>query len=67
MVLVSIVLLLSQLILYHKVKFAKFLVLELLYFRHESAIKEKTRKSSHCELHKHEALTQHSWGSGGRC
>ena len=33
--------------------------------RHESAIKEKTRKSSHSKLHKREALTQHSWGSGG--
>ena len=35
--------------------------------RHESAIKEKTRKSSHSELHKREALTQRSWGSGGLC
>ena len=33
--------------------------------RDESAIKEKTRKSSHSELHKREALTQRSWGSGG--
>ena len=35
--------------------------------RHESAIKEKTLKSQHRELHKREALTQRSWGSGGRC
>ena len=34
--------------------------------RHESAIKEKTWKSSHSELHKREALTQRSWGSGGK-
>ena len=37
------------------------------YNRHESAIKEKTRKSSQSELHKREALNQRSLGSDGCC
>ena len=33
--------------------------------KYESAIKEKTQKSLHSELHKREALTQYCWGLGG--
>ena len=37
---------------------------ECINIRHESAIKEKTRKNSHSELHKRKALTDAAGGQG---